>query len=144
MFADETKLFFNYKDIKHLFRVVTNELVNIKDWVTTNKLYLNVEKTKYSFFHKASKKDNIHLSLSKFIIKNYEIQRKESIKFLKVLLNQHLTWEKHIKLTENKIAKNIDILYKARPYLDKKSLALSLILLYSLLLKLCKYRMVQH
>ena len=103
-----------------------------------------MEKTKYSFFHKASKKDNIHLSLSKFIMKNYEIQRKESIKFLKVLLNQHLTWEKHIKLTENKIAKNIDILYKARPYLDKKSLALSLILLYSLLLKLCKYRMVQH
>ena len=58
----------------------------------------------------------------KFIIKNYEIQRKESIKFLEVLLNQHLTWEKHIKLTENKIAKNIDILYKARPYLDKKAL----------------------
>ena len=76
MFADETKLFFNYKDIKHLFRVVTNELVNIKDWVTTNKLYLNVEKAKYSFFHKTSKKDDIHLCLSKFIIKNYEIQRK--------------------------------------------------------------------
>ena len=54
MFADDTNLFFNHKDIKHPFTVVNNELVNIKDWFTANTLYLNVEKTKYSFFHKPS------------------------------------------------------------------------------------------
>ena len=52
MFADDTNFFFNHKDIKYLFRVVNNELVNIKDWFTSNKLSLNVEKTKYSFFKK--------------------------------------------------------------------------------------------
>ena len=31
MFADDTNLFFNHKDIKHLFTAVNNELVNIKD-----------------------------------------------------------------------------------------------------------------
>ena len=46
--------------------------------------------------------------------------RKESIKFFGVLLDQNLTWKERIKLTENKIAKNIGILYEARPYLDKK------------------------
>ena len=40
------------------------------------------------------------------MINNYELQRKESIKFLGVLLYQHLTWKENIKLTENKIAKN--------------------------------------
>ena len=30
------------KDIKHLFTIVNNELVNIKDWFTANKLFLNV------------------------------------------------------------------------------------------------------
>ena len=55
------------------------------------------------------------------IINNYEIQREESIKFLGVLLDQHLTWKEHVKLTENKIAKNKGILYKARPYLDKRA-----------------------
>ena len=30
MFANDTNLFFNHKDIKHLFTVVNNELVNIK------------------------------------------------------------------------------------------------------------------
>ena len=122
MFADDTNLFFNHKDIKHLFRVVNKELTNIKDWFTANKLSLNVEKTKYSFFHKASKKDDIPFRLPKLIINNYEIQREQSIKFLGVLLDQHLAWKELIKLTENKIDKNIGILCKARPYLDKRAL----------------------
>ena len=118
MFADD--IFLNHKDIKHLFTVVNNELVNIKYWFTAIKLSSNVEKTKYSFFHKPSKKDDIPLRLPKLIINNYEIQREESI--LGVLLDQHLTWKEHIKLTENKIARNIGTLYKARPYLDKRAL----------------------
>ena len=81
-----------------------------------------MEKTKYSFFHKPSKKDSIPLRLPKLIINNYEIRREESIKFLGVLLDQHLTWKEHTKLTENKIAKNRAKLYKARPYLDKRVL----------------------
>ena len=34
------------KYIKHLFTIVNNELVNIKDWFTANKLILNVGNTK--------------------------------------------------------------------------------------------------
>ena len=62
------------------------------------------------------------LCLPKLIINNYEIKREESIKFLGVLLDQHFTWKEHTKLGENKIAKSIGILYKARPYLDKRAL----------------------
>ena len=103
-----------------------------------------MEKTKYSFFHKPTKKGDIPLRLPKLTINNHEIQRKESIKFLGVSLDQTLTWKEHIKLTEYKIAKNIAILYKTRPYLDKKSLAMPLLVIYSLLPKLCKYSVVQH
>ena len=98
---------------------MTRIVVNIKDWFTANKLSLNVEQTKYSFFHKPCKKDDILLRLPKRIINNYEIQRKESIKLLGILLD--LTWKEHIKLTETKNTKNIGILYKARSYLDKKN-----------------------
>ena len=44
IFTDYTNLFFNQKDIKHIFTVVNNELLNIKDWFTANKLSLNMEK----------------------------------------------------------------------------------------------------
>ena len=43
IFADDTNLFFNHMGIKHLFSVVNNELVNIKDWFTAKKLSLNLE-----------------------------------------------------------------------------------------------------
>ena len=71
MFANDTNLFFNQdkdiKDIKYLFTVVNNKLVRIKDWFTATKLSLNVEKIKYSFFHKPSKKDDIPLRLPKLM-----------------------------------------------------------------------------
>ena len=110
------------KNIKTLFETVNNELQKISQWFISNKLSLNVKKTKYSFFHKPSKKDNIPLALPKLCINNYQIQRSESIKFFGVFLDENLTWKDHIKYTENKIAKNIGILYRSKPYLNNKCL----------------------
>ena len=81
-------------DIKHLFAVVNNNLVNIKYWFTANKLSLNVEKQNT---HSSTRQARKMTSL--FPLR----QREKSI--LGVLLDQHLTWKEHIKLTENKIAK---------------------------------------
>ena len=61
-------------------------------------------------------------SLTKLNINNNEIARTESIKFLGVLLDENLSWKTHIKYIENKISKNIGILFKARSFLNKKSL----------------------
>ena len=55
-------------------------------------------------------------------INNSEIIPTESIKFLGILLDENLSWKTHIKDIENKISKNIGILFKARPFLNKKSL----------------------
>ena len=89
MFADDTNLFFTHKDIRYLFQIVNQELENINQWFISNKLSLNIKKTKYSFFHKPSQKENIPLHLPKLIINSYEIQRSESIKFLGVLLDEN-------------------------------------------------------
>ena len=72
-----------------------------------------MEKTKYSFFHKPSKKEDIPFRLPKLIINNFEIQVPCS--FIGTTLNM----KEHINLTANKIAKNIVMLYKARTFLDK-------------------------
>ena len=72
------------------------------------------KKNKYSFFHKPSKKDDIPLVLSKLNINENEFARTESM-FLDVLLDENLSWKTHIKYIENKISKNIGILFEARP-----------------------------
>ena len=105
MLPEDCPLEKSLTDIKNIFTVVNDNLGNIKDWFTANKLSLNAEETKYSFFNKSRKKDYIALHLSKLIIKNYEIQREKSIKLLGILLKQHLTRIEHIKLTENINAK---------------------------------------
>ena len=136
MFADDTNLFFTHKNIRYLFQIVNQKLENIIPWFIWNKLALNIRKTKYSFFHKSSQKQNISLPLPELIINNYEIRRTESIKFFGVLLDQffgilldeNLSWEQHIKYNENKIAKNLGLLYKAKHYLNKRPL---LVLYYS-------------
>ena len=49
------------------------------------------------------------------------IKYKEKIyEFIGALLDQDLTRKEQIKLTENKIAKNIGIFYEARYFLDKR------------------------
>ena len=115
MFADDTNLFFSNYDIPVLFTTVNSELSKINQWFLANKLSLNVTKTKYSFFHKTSKKDDIQLKLPRLQINSYNTDRIPSIKFLGVLLDENLSWK-------DKISKNIGILYKARDYLSEESL----------------------
>lgn len=60
--------------------------------------------------------------LPKLKICNNEIKQSESIKFLGVFLDENLSWKEHIKYTENKIAKNTGLLFRAKPYLNKRCL----------------------
>ena len=52
MFADDTNLFFEHKDISFLFSTVNRELQNINEWFISNKLSLNVKKPNVQFFIK--------------------------------------------------------------------------------------------
>ena len=114
MFTNNTNLFFEYKDISVLFSTVNRELQNINEWFISNKLSLNVKKTKFSIFHKASRRNDLSPVLSKLFINNQGIKRQSPIK--------KLSWKEHLKLTENKIAKNKGLIYKAKPYLNRDSL----------------------
>ena len=91
-------------------------------WLISKKSSLNVKKTKFSIFHKASRRDDLPLVLPKLFINNQLIKRQSSITFLGILLDENLSWKKHLKLTKNKVAKNIGLICKAKPYLNKDSL----------------------
>ena len=122
MFADNTNLFYTHKNIHCLFSDANKGLTNINEWFAANKFSLNVEKTKYSFFHKPSKKDNIPLHLPNLTTNNRKIKKEESITFLGVLLDENVTWKEHLKFIENKFPKNTGLLYKAKHHLNKKCL----------------------
>ena len=58
----------------------------------------------------------------KLTISNHVIERQEFIKFRQVLLDENLNWEEYIKYTEKKIVKNLGLLYKTRPFLERNAL----------------------
>ena len=52
-------------------------------------------------------------------INNHDIERVNTMKFLGVLLDDNLSWKENMKYLENKIAKSIGLMYRAKPFLDK-------------------------
>ena len=122
LFADDTNLFFSHKNLKTLFSKMNAELSKINEWFKANKLSLNVTKTKYILFLKPSKVDDIPLKLPDLNINNINIKRVNSMKFLGVILDQHLNWKEHLKLIENKTSKCIGIMHRAKYLLNHKCL----------------------
>ena len=125
MFADDTNLFYSHKNMENLFFTRNNELVKINEWFKANKLSLNIKKTKFTLFHKKSltkSGSTLPLAMPNLQIGNKNIERVSSIKFLGVMLDEHLSWKDHIKIVENKLAKNIGLLYHVNQYLNESSL----------------------
>ena len=54
---------------------------------------------------------------------NCVLNMTNQLKYLGVIIDNKLNWIQHINYVKNKISKGIGIMYKARPYLDKKCLA---------------------
>ena len=90
-------------------------------WVAVNKLILNVSKTNFMVFGN-SKHRNTTLQVC---IKNSNIKRVYVTKFLGILIDDRLNWEKnHISLICSKLSKCIAMICKAKQLLDKESLVM--------------------
>ena len=101
MFADDTNLFCSNKEIKPLFLKANLELGKISELFWVNELSLNKYKTRFSLFHRPKDRDN----LPALKINYYETKRSSSIKFLGILVEEHLSWIDHINNLENKLSK---------------------------------------
>ena len=118
MFADDTNLFLNNKNIKQLFAEMNEELHKFNMWFKANKLSLNGKKTKFTLFHKVSQSEIIPLKLPTLSINNTKIKQTSSLKFLGVLIDETLSWKVHINTLESKLASTIGLLYKTRTFLN--------------------------
>ena len=101
---------------------MNRELQNINEWFISKNLSLNSKKTKFLNFYKANRRDDLPLVLPKLFVNNQVIKRQSPIKILGILLDEKFSWKEHLKLIENKVAKNTELIYKMKPYLNKNSL----------------------
>ena len=103
---------------------INQELDKINTWLMSNKLSLNVEKTKYMIFrYSQSRIRNIpKLYLH---INGKAIEQVQYFDFLGLVINENLTWKHHIDKLSIKIAKVIGIMSKTK-YLLNSSILLKI------------------
>ena len=50
LFANDTNIYFESKDLSDLIKIVNRELILVKKWLDANKSSLNIDKTNYIIF----------------------------------------------------------------------------------------------
>ena len=119
MFADDSNMFLSGKNPDNLITLMNGEMIKMVDWLNLNKLSLNLKKTHFMLFTKKNDKFKV---TNKLLINNVIIDQAEKTKFLGVIIDPHLSFQKHISYMKGKIARGIGCLRKSRPFLNEKTL----------------------
>ena len=91
-FADDTSLMQFGKSLEALNITLNSDLVKLSSWLNANKIALNVEKTEYIIFKSRFKfPGDLNLFLN-----GRKLSPSSSLKYLGVLLDEHLNWDQHI------------------------------------------------
>ena len=111
LFAYDTHIYYESNDLVILMRKVNKELKKVKLWLDSNKLALNVDKTNFVQFHSPRKKLSEYADLK---IGKQFIQRTLYVKFLGVMMDEHLTWRCHTTELSKKLSRTAGILFKVQ------------------------------
>ena len=116
MYADDTSIFVSGKSLSEIFAKGNSIFFKLCTWFLDNRLCINLNKTHYIVFNCISK-DCCKFNIS-YLGKN--IDRKESLKFLGVIIDWKLSWCDHIKYLATKLSHDIALLLTARKLFSKK------------------------
>ena len=118
LFADDTNIYLDSDNLKSLEKIVNEELKKLSLWLNLNRLALNVSKTNFVIF-RANKPINHNVTI---LMNRKAIEQKDHVKYLGVLVDEHLNWNYHIQHVAKKIGRGIGILVRLRQYLNPSML----------------------
>ena len=96
MFADDTNITFAASTMADLENVINSELRNLNCWLFTNKLSLNIAKTEFMVIGSNQRVHALSSSQINIEIDGKSIKRLNEAKSLGLLIDEHLSWTKHI------------------------------------------------
>ena len=121
MFADDTNAFSAHKSLDFLVTNTNTELNKLSEWLTVNKLSLNVQKTNYMLIKPRQRQVDRDVLVE---LSGYPLTRVDDVKFLGVMLSSSLSWSSHIKSIRGKLARNVGVLSRLQNILSESSLRL--------------------
>ena len=94
LFADDTNAVYANKNLKSPESTVNQELWKLFDWLTANKLTLNIKKTNFVIFRPAQRKLTYHPKIMIFDNdqnKNVALECKEFVRYLGIIIDNNLS-----------------------------------------------------
>ena len=111
LFADDTNIYFESDSLNHLQKVINKELRQVKKWLDSNKLALNVEKTNFVIFHSVQNTLNEWFRIK---IGNQYVRQAKYVKLLGLLLDENLSWKYHLSVISKKLSRTCGIFFNIR------------------------------
>jgi hypothetical protein len=96
LFADYSNLFYSNHSLSDLENILNNELLSIYEWLSANKLSLNIEKSNFVIFHPHQKKIKYHVKL---LLNNNILRQEQCIRYLGVMIDENLNWKSYNTIT---------------------------------------------
>ena len=124
-FADDTNLFYSHRNSHTLVDIVNRELVHVSHWIRSNKLSINIQKTKYIIF--SNTLESLPLDI---ILDDNPLEKVSTTKFLGIIVDNKLSWKPHIDAVCSTISRNVGIINRLKTQLPLKPL----LMLYSTLI----------
>ena len=109
LFADDTNLFLNSPNILNLETNLNVELEKVSQWLYTNKLSLNIEKTSFVVFHSPQRRIAHKLNLS---ISNTSVNSDNQVKYLGLIFDSNLNWKPYLQVLSKKVSRGIGVISK--------------------------------
>ena len=121
LFADDTTIYDQNKNLKFLKWNLEQELSNVVDWFHANKLTLNVDKTQCLLFEPKRQKtlscNNKIVDTLTLRMENVDLRFCQSVKFLGTWIDNLLNWNHQFQTIIYKIQKNRILLQISQKYL---------------------------
>ena len=118
-FADDTNLLYINKSLKVLCKKVNYDLKGITNWLNANRISLNVNKTEFVIFRSPRKLINYEINIR---LNGQRLYPSSYIKYLGVLLDEHLSWKPHTNELIKKLNRSNSMLAKIRHYVNKNTI----------------------
>ena len=129
MYAYDTSLYNSIKSVSEIEDNLIPTFLKICDWLRSNKLSLNTDKTEFMVIGSQNKLNNMDSDpvTTSYLtsIDGFTIKRTKVVKYLGLVVDDALTWSQHIDFISTKIAWGVRILKRTRSFLPKQSLLTS-------------------
>ena len=112
LYADDANIIITATTLEEVINETQKLINSLVNWVDSNGLALNIDKTKFMIFSRKSLAPKAPL-----LLLGKKIEQIKEAKFLGVIIDEKLTWSHHIKTVTSKMSRYIGVLSQIKSYL---------------------------